>query len=319
MCYSAQLRSEHADYERYVGKISLKEFAELYGHRVVEVGIKIPKALDQWFADPKTDDERQILESIGEYKRACLAKWEPELFKQRKRLADAERAIAAGKVTKKAENDVRVAGNKTNQLQAWIEDAKRTETRSRDARIYPGYYAPIIIWEDGQRVVKPMMYRCWPDGWPAEVAKQRQGTYNARRDSLDTTWRKHFGYQHGVMLATAFYEHVSRAKFEGREPVEGEDDDLVLKFEPKNGGLMFVACIYSRWGGFGQPEALSFAALTDEPPPEVSAAGHDRCIIPLKEQYFDAWLQPQGDIERAYAILDDRERPYYEHQLAKAA
>ena len=36
----------------------------------------------------------------------------------------------------------------------------------------------------------------------------------------------------------------------------------------------------------------SFAAITDEPPAEVAAAGHDRCIIPIKEENIDAWLNP---------------------------
>jgi putative SOS response-associated peptidase YedK len=62
---------------------------------------------------------------------------------------------------------------------------------------------------------------------------------------------------------------------------------------------------------------LSFAAITDEPPSEVAAAGHDRCIIPIKLRHIDAWLAPEaGNLAAQYAILDDRERPYYEHRLA---
>ena len=76
------------------------------------------------------------------------------------------------------------------------------------------------------------------------------------------------------------------------------------------------ACVWSKWGGDGET-LLSFAAITDEPPPEVAAAGHDRCVIPIKPENVDAWLQagPQ-DLAAMYAILDDRERPYYEHRLA---
>ena len=59
---------------------------------------------------------------------------------------------------------------------------------------------------------------------------------------------------------------------------------------------------------------VSFAAITDEPPPEVAAAGHDRSIIPIKP--IDAWLNPDpNNLSAIYAILDDRERPYYEHRL----
>jgi len=57
--------------------------------------------------------------------------------------------------------------------------------------------------------------------------------------------------------------------------------------------------------------------ITDEPPPEVEAAGHDRCIVPIKTENIDAWLNPEAsDLKAMYAILDDRDRPYYEHRLA---
>jgi len=79
---------------------------------------------------------------------------------------------------------------------------------------------------------------------------------------------------------------------------------------------MLVACLWSRWSAPGEEDLLSFAAITDEPPPEVAAAGHDRCIVPIKAEHLDAWLDPKGDIRAMYAILDDRERPYYEHRMA---
>ncbi|TXI24196.1 MAG: hypothetical protein E6Q67_02975 [Roseateles sp.] len=64
-------------------------------------------------------------------------------------------------------------------------------------------------------------------------------------------------------------------------------------------------------------ELLSFAVIKDEPPPEVSAAGHDRSVVPIKASAIDAWLRPgRGDLAARCAILDDRERPYYEHRMA---
>jgi putative SOS response-associated peptidase YedK len=61
----------------------------------------------------------------------------------------------------------------------------------------------------------------------------------------------------------------------------------------------------------------SFAFITDEPPAEVLAAGHDRCIVPLKRKYVDAWLDPDPqNLDVMHAILDDRERPYYQHRPA---
>jgi putative SOS response-associated peptidase YedK len=67
----------------------------------------------------------------------------------------------------------------------------------------------------------------------------------------------------------------------------------------------------------GELDLLSFAAITDEPPPEVAAAGHDRCIIPIKPENVDAWPNPDAaDLATQYAILDERDRPYYAHRLA---
>lgn len=52
-------------------------------------------------------------------------------------------------------------------------------------------------------------------------------------------------------------------------------------------------------------------------PAEVAAAGHDRCIVPLKEAHVLDWLSSAGrSRDELYAMLDDRDRPYYEHRLA---
>lgn len=37
---------------------------------------------------------------------------------------------------------------------------------------------------------------------------------------------------------------------------------------------------------------LSFAAITDEPPPEVQATCHDRCFVPIKPEHVDHWPSP---------------------------
>jgi putative SOS response-associated peptidase YedK len=144
------------------------------------------------------------------------------------------------------------------------------------------------------------------------------GTYNARRDSLEKFWKGQFGTSHGILVANAFYENVNRHRLEGRELREDEDvQNVILEFRPRPQQDMLVACLWSRWTGPSEPDLLSFAAITDEPPDEVAAAGHDRCIIPIKPQNLQAWLNPQpGDLATQYAILDERERPYYEHRLA---
>jgi putative SOS response-associated peptidase YedK len=95
--------------------------------------------------------------------------------------------------------------------------------------------------------------------------------------------------------------------------------ELRSNFHPKLVQEMYVACLWSHWQE-GNEELDSFAAITDEPPSEVAAAGHDRRIILLKQENIDAWLNPDAtNLDALHAILEDRARPYYGHRLAAAA
>jgi putative SOS response-associated peptidase YedK len=318
MCYSAQIR---ADYHRYVrawgADIDIKEFVRLYWDRHEGAKLKIPKAMDAAFANPQTHDERKIKALIDEYDAEQIGKLEQEIFAQRKRLADAERSLQT-KVTRAAAESKRIATDKVSKTLGRLADIRRTDLKDRDSRIFPGGYAPVMIVENGRRVVMPMRYQCRLAGKPAFYDTKFPGTYNARRDNLEGFWKQQFGATHGIMIVNAFYENVSRHKMEGRELAPGEkEENVVLEFKPTPMQDMLVACLWSRWEGAGEPELLSFAAITDEPPAEVAAAGHDRCIIPIKPENVDAWLSPDPtNLAAQHAILDDRERPYYEHRMA---
>jgi putative SOS response-associated peptidase YedK len=313
MCYSAQIRAEYSRYlKQYGAELSLKEYFDLFWRRVREAyKIKVPRSMElvftnpQPFTTPQTDHERAIKALIDEFNVAEANRLEQELFKQRKRLADAERALQT-KATKKAAEDKRIATDKVQWALGKLAALRRTEPEGDDLRIFPGWYAPVMVMENGKRVVKPMRYQCRPAGKPAAHDTQFPGTYNARRDNLEGYWRNLFGHTHGVMFADAFFENVKR-----------DGVNVVLEFKPRPAQDMLVACLWSRWTAPGEPDLLSFAAITDEPPAEVAAAGHDRCIIPIKPERVDAWLNPDPKKLRAlYDILDDRERPYYEHRLA---
>jgi hypothetical protein len=53
-----------------------------------------------------------------------------------------------------------------------------------------------------------MRYQCRPAGKPAFYDTKYPGTYNARRDNLEGFWKGLFGYTHGLMLVSAFYEKI---------------------------------------------------------------------------------------------------------------
>jgi putative SOS response-associated peptidase YedK len=287
---------------------SLGEFVDLFLRRQAdpEAKIIIPKSVEAAFDNPQSNEEREAKRLIDSFREQQATKFEQELFKQRKRLADAERTLAA-KTTKAATDSKRIATEKIEWLLGKLAGLRSTELTEDDLRIFPGHYAPVMVMEHGRRVVRPMRYQCRPPGKPAHWDAKYPGTYNARRDNLDGEfWRGLFGLSHGVMVIQGFYEHVKRA-----------GQNVVLEFSPRPEQDMLVACLWSRWTVQGHPDLLSFAAITDEPPPEIAAAGHDRCVIPIRLENVDAWLNPDPkNLAALHAILDDRARPYYEHRLA---
>jgi putative SOS response-associated peptidase YedK len=280
---------------------------------------KRPKAVDDWFRNLEDPRAREIWEEIQSQRAMREIEVQQELFKQAKRLADAERSLQL-KTTKKAQEDQRIATDKIGKLKTELSDLQRTDFKPRDARFFPTMYAPVIVMEGGKRVIKPMRYQCRLPGWQEFIERKYPGTYNARRDSIPKTWKDLFGHKHGIVVVTAFYENVERHAMEHRELAAGEEsENVVLEFRPKPEQDMIIACLWNE-SPDGAGTLLSFAAITDDPAPEVAAAGHDRTIIQIKPENVEAWLTPQGrSWDELQAILDDRPPAYYEHQISKAA
>lgn len=309
MCYSAQIEAAYTKFVRQFGAVlDKKAFAKMWLHdEGKERRPRTPRALDLSFLTSDDPDVAGIAQEIRQWDAEDVAQLETELFRQAKRLADADRKLAT-KPTKTAENEKRIAGNKIEQIKGRIADLKRSRPEAKDSRMFPGYYCPVLVSEGGRLVVKPMRYQCRLAGKPAFYDTKFPGTYNARRDSLEKFWAPAFGRTHGLIVADRFYEHVE---------VDGEN--RVLEFAPRTGEQMLIACLWSHWTDpKGQePDLLSFAAVTDDPEPEVAAAGHDRTIINIKPEHVDAWLNPDpANLQALYAIFDDKRHPYYEHRIA---
>lgn len=318
MCYSALVRQEiHEIARRYGLEIAYEMFAELFKRRREGEDIKVSRALERNFTHPRDEREAQIKADIEAYRASQVAKWETDLFAQKKRLADAERSLRI-KETKKAREDVRIATNKIQNYVERLADTRRTDPVENDSRIFPMVYAPVIVSIDGRLQIVPMRYTCRLAGKPANYDVRFPGTYNARRDNLTGFWDGVYGRHHAIMIVTGFFENVPRHLYEKRElrPDEKESN-MVLRFAPKPVGDMLVACLWDHWSGLNAPDLWSFAAITDEPPAEIAATGHQRCIISIKETNMREWLSPAGvSRERLEAILSDREMPYYEHRIA---
>ena len=122
------------------------------------------------------------------------------------------------------------------------------------------------------------------------------------------------------MVVDSFYENVKLHASERRELRAGEpEQNIVLQFTPNPPQTMLIACLWSRWTDPHEPDLSGFAAITDEPPSDIAAAGHDRCVINLQPQHVDAWLTPEGrSTQELQNILSDHAVSTYQHALQAA-
>jgi len=319
MCYSAQVIQVVRKLHRELGiRLDYQEAFQLFMRRLDDPGIAISRGFEANFDNPAGDQERQIKAAIDEHRSRTATKVEKDLFSQKTRLVNAERSLKE-KETKKAREEVRIATNKIEALTTKLSDLRRSETLPDDNRIFPMVYAGVIVKQGGHTVLTPMRYFCRPAGKPAFYDKKFPGLYNARRDNLEKFWGEQFGHHHALMVVESFYENVQLHAMEHRELEAGEEaQNVVLQFTPEPAEPLLVACLWSHWTDPKEPDVRGFAAITDEPPSDVAAAGHDRCIVNLKPEHVEAWLTPEGrSMEELQTILSDRAIPVIQH--AKAA
>jgi putative SOS response-associated peptidase YedK len=321
MCYSAQVIQAARKLHRQLGiRLDYAEIEKLFLRRLDDPSINISRGFEANFDDPATDEERRIKAAVDEHRSRMASKMEKDLFTQKTRLVNAERNLTS-KETKKSREDVRIARAKIDTLSAKLSRLRSTEPIEEDNRIFPFVYAGVICNKDGKNLLTPMRYHCRPAGKPAFIDRQFPGLYNARRDNLEKFWGDQFGSHHAVLVVESFYENVKRHTMEHRELLTGEqEENVVLQFRPEPKQSMYIACLWSHWTDPKEPDLCSFAAITDEPPADVAAAGHDRCIINLKPEHVESWLAPQGrSTAELQFLLSDRAIPEFQHEILKAA
>jgi putative SOS response-associated peptidase YedK len=308
MCYSSKVSQNIKDLARqFSATMDYSEVERLLMERLAGLPIRLARGFEWNFSNPQTPQERRLRDLDAEYRSKKVAELEQDIFKQRKRLADAQRKLKV-KETKSALNEQRIA---TSRIEASLERISLltgAQPHEDDHRIFPMTYAPIILKRDGGNVITLARYHLRQQGKPAFTDQKFPGLYNARRDNLERFWRSEFGHTHALMVIDSFYENVER-----------DGKNVVLHFTPRPAYQLLVACLYAQWSDPQEGRLLSFAAITDEPPPEISAAGHDRCIINLRPENVEAWLTPEGRSDaELQALLSDRQQPYFEHEVMAA-
>ncbi len=208
------------------------------------------------------------------------------------------------KATKTNQKAYETKQRKLNKARTALENASKPPADTY--RIYPYYFAPIIIDDAGKRLIVPARFRVLPR--TGIEVPNNYNVFNSRRDSLQSarTWKPLFGKQHALFPFMNFYEWVDR---DGRS--------VEIKFNPDGHEGMHAASLYEIYKHPELGDIRSFSMVTDEPPPEVAAAGHDRCPVFLGYDKIDQWLHPAGQtLQQLDELLDHKERAYYSHVMA---
>ena len=211
---------------------------------------------------------------------------------------------------------------------------KPFKSMDEDGRFFPHYLTKIAFIENGHLKVGPAVYSAWlPDG----LDPHKYTSYNARRDNITSKfWSSCFGKHHGFIVLAGFSEWVevkdllqagkisaeevaskfssliearkNRVLASGKkytltkvERTDARFRKIIIDFAPDNEQI-FVPVVYNTAKGI-----KGFAILTDDPLPEVAAAGHDRTPIMLTKEAIWDWIHPEGkSIPELLAILERR-------------
>jgi putative SOS response-associated peptidase YedK len=298
MCYSSMVRSDLQKITRAFGAdVDVEAFIQLYLMREKNLDLKIPAGMDNSLVimSPK------IRGSIRNYQKLYKDRCEQEIEDLDAELKEIEARLKV-KPTKTWTAKLATRQRQRERIQKKMQEASAPYESER-YRIYPFYFAPVVVMEKGKRMIRPMRYRVLPKNGIELPSKYN--LFNARRDSLLSarTWKESFGRTHAVFPFMTFYEWVQG---KGGRPRE-------IVFNPDGFEDMWAASLYSQTK---TKEGLleSFAMVTDDPPPEVRAAGHDRCPVFMDHTLLDEWLAPKGKtLDELDGLLSHKEKTHFSH------
>jgi putative SOS response-associated peptidase YedK len=188
-----------------------------------------------------------------------------------------------------------------------------------DGRVYPKWWANVIIMENQKEVIKRMRYLLLPGFCQSKKFgkinpytkkfNENKNTYNARLDKLEErmSWKGLFRRRHGVVPIRSFFEWVTHS---------GEKRQI--RFFPEKNDIIYLACLWDTWfSQDGNMSLNSFAVITDNPNPEVLEMGHDRTPVALSEDVISNWLnmENQDNRNQVYEILNERAKVKYQYNF----
>ncbi len=308
MCYSAMIESSVRELaHRYQARVDLSAFEGLFEAQERTGRLKLLKGLETFVDAAHSERSATLRERLQRLRERQMTGLLADLSAQETRLEHAK-ALLVEKETKALLNEVRIAGNKIRQLRERIEELE--QSLPHHERIFPGVFAPLIVAHEGERWIRPFRYQLRPAGEPESFDRKFNGTYNVRRDRLHEVrwWKNLYGKKHGLLVMRRFYEHV-----------EGADGkSLILEFREEQEKDLLVPCLFDR-NEEGAESLDSFGLITDDPNPEVLAAGHDRTPVFIRSESLDDWLdtRPGKVIDQFDGILARKQPTRFLNSLSR--
>lgn len=336
MCFSAMAEQNAKKLSRMFGAtVNVDSYASLFQRRLDGERLSVNKAMELPFLnEAKSMVEKSIAKNIRAWHLNEIRASKAEIEKQTARFESAKAKLAK-KETATALKDLRISENKISKANY---DIKRHESEKIisefEERIFPQQYVSILcLNEENEKTIMPMRYHMRPHDRDESFDREYFGCYNARYDSLTKVdfWRDSLQKRRrGILVAHKFYENVEvkdylrklkLPKNIAKEVNEEQKEKIVVRFEPKDQSVMYIPVLWDCWKKRGSEALYSVALITDDPPPEVADAGHNRCPIFLDKAAIDDWLT--ADLETGKEIkeqiLSRRQTPYYAHEVLGAA
>ncbi len=307
MCYSVMVETDlkklGLDFDAV---FDLPHFTGLLEQRLAgATNLKIPRAFEANFLDPKSDGEKKAAVLIREWQQFELKNLEVKLSEQSEKVLDLTGKLQA-KETKTNRSKLETAERVSTRLGGLITHLKG-KIRPTDALVHQYTYAPLIVNESGKNVIRLYRYQLRPR-WASSEPDRKINMFNARLDALAErkSWEPLFMSRHGAIILKGFYEWV---------PAPDTGKPTVINFFPQHRKPMWVPALHERWQG---PQGIdpidSFAILTRDPPTEIERLGHDRCPIHPEWQFLRDWLSPKSCTkEYIYAELNKPSAFTFDH------
>ncbi len=308
MCYSAMIEADLREMEKMFGvKVDWTSFDEAYDIRSKYQQAMIPSAIDSYIIqNAETTTQKRLAKMAKAHYKAEIDKFSAKLKKYEQDVKDFEAKIKSGSKAKDLDEKL----CKRRETVQWHKEKIEYYEKIEEAgapRVFPNFYAPVIVKEGKGQDLRLMRYHVCPKNGK-ELNAFQYNMFNARKDRLldARNWKAIFGKQHAIFPFYRFYESVPGETGEAK----------IIYFEPKDQEIMWSAAIFEE-SKIAPGLLRSFAAITDDPPPEVAETGHDRCPIFITKDKFASWLDPKGaKKEDLIELLNSTVPTYFEHKAA---